>query len=265
MGTPAAMLRLGCREASAQFRLPNIRPDKIVGQLGAVNPKKVADALQGPVADKLKDQLKDKLKSVSGDAAHQAVQALRGAGVDVKSSNMTQPLQAVGSTLQEAATGLQASGGDVRSTLEKTGQRTQELASAVHNVLPKDVQDKVKHADPHQVSQVLDTASGKIAEALKNTNVNRIQHIFAEDKKKIEEVMEAMETVDWWSTNWHWAFIALSIVACSVAGGIQCVRRIKSKGARSPNLLVDAEINMYVRPGLGRQHVPNEETLFTQF
>uniref|UniRef100_A0A7S1RGN7 Uncharacterized protein n=1 Tax=Alexandrium catenella TaxID=2925 RepID=A0A7S1RGN7_ALECA len=226
----ALALLSSSRQAFGQFLdgLSKLNPDKIAHSLGDVNPSKVAEALQDA-------KIPQSVRAITPEKAVKAIESASTAKVaDVvavlKDTSVKNATKAVGDSLQEAAHRLNTTHpGRVGETIRETHQRTQDLAEALRQSLPKDVVHELQHADP----------------------------------KKVEK---AIETVDWWSTHWQWVFLAFCLLTFSCVG-IWYVYRTLWSSPRSPTLLVDSEINMWVRPGGGRQWEPPsaEEQCFRQF
>jgi len=256
-------LLLGSRQATGDFLhgLASINPDKISSALGSVHADRVADVLKDA-------KIPDSIKAIT---PAKAVEAIKSVGAD-KAAQVAKAVDVAGS-LKDARNGLQEAAdklnrtrsGPVGDALREVGHRKGSLADTLQRSLPKDVVETVRHADPKKVEQVLSVAGDRLVEAIKHTDPEKVEKAL-KDPNRIQHVLKAMETVDWWSQHWYWVALVLLLLAIIVVGVWYTYRTVWSKSQRSPNLLVDAEINMWVGPSGGARASPTaEETEFTQF
>lgn len=272
--------------SSAQLHLPHIDPGKIAGTFGGVDPTKVAEALKHA---KLPHKVQGLTpgKAVEALSSHPAAPSVAGAlGVAASKSNVN-----VSHVVQAATQGLNKAKGATPGAVDPrtVGLEALRPETAIKVVqgaipqspLPKDVTEPaasvgatvintVKNTDPGKVQEVqhaLTKAGSMLAEAVQKTHNDQStdKGIGTITKKRIQEAIHAMETPDWWGA--HWPYISLVLVLLgSILAGFCYFRTAWSKGPRSPNLLVDAEINMWVRSSGGRRQVDApEEPLFRQF
>lgn len=258
----ASVVLLSSWEASGDLLdgLSHINPEKIAHSLGDVNPSKVAEALQdAKIPDSVKaitpDKIPDSVKAITPD---KAVKAIQSAGT-AKVSDVVGVLEA---QKKDNSTGI----GKASGTIDNTVERTNSLVEALQKQqLPKEVIDKVREADPQKVQKVLSVAGDRLTEAMKHVSPKKVEEALKKDPHKIDQVLEAIETVDWWSTHWQWVFLSFCLTLLTCVGACYVHRTFLGKGPRSPNLLMPSEIDMWARPGGGPQWQPPEEQGFRQF
>merc|ERR1711920_110917 len=108
-----------------------------------------------------------------------------------------------------------------------------------------EVIDIINGHDPKKAEHLVQRTGGKVVEALRNGDFKK-----ADEELVVGtlEVMHVVDTYEWWTTHWLYLLILLVFIVLSFICCLQILRWIcVPKRARSPNLLAESEMAMWVR------------------
>lgn len=221
--------------------------------------------------------------AVAAEAAARAATASRGAGggsnataaarqvpQDQHSEVEEAPTEARGADAK-VAEALHALGGGLEKAAKATGiedefrsgRAEKDLASAVTGALPKNIAAMLGDEQLKQdVADVLRQSAPKIGDVLQHASAQQVEAaIKGTDPRDIEEVLVALERYRWWSAHWHWVVATLVGAVVALLLSVQVVRRLcrPSRRSQQQTLLMDAEINMWVRAGTRLAEKPSQE------
>lgn len=225
--------------------------DAVNRALNDTNAQKAAEAIQKAIPNSLPEALDllDLKKAQQGlqEALQNKdhVETVRNAGQDVASvlklPSVSQLTDILGS----------------HKGVSGTIQKAQPVAQGVAEVLAK---------DPEKIQRIIEGNVPKVVETIRKTDPKKVQEMIDEaDPHKIKEVINVVERAEWWGSHWQWPLLGMLGAGAVVAGGWQV---LKKRDARSPSLLVDAEIGAWMNNGRNsrsRVTPQADEALFRQF